>query len=238
MVVKRVIALTMVMCMNLLLLVSYSFAEPCRLPPVNTEKEILFSGFDWYIDYPTLMDTADKLGIEQNYFYSGPQLDNSLKLTPHWKIVKDFTSDGSERGCGARVHFYSNIPDVAGYPVRVLTFYMMWNPAFGRAQYNDPDALQMYMTHYEIIPSDTMSCYKDIKAKLMDLYGENPSVGYSVNEYACWVNAEGAFIGITYFDSTVDLYYMAPKAESRLCQTEKLIQEQELNGAQGDYSGL
>lgn len=235
----------LVLIFALLIATTPAFAAPCPLPPTNTDAEINFSGFDWYSDYSATIQTALAKGIDGKFDWVRDNFDDESCLTPHWATLYNSinTFAGSEVRCGGYLSFIYDIPDVAGYKINTLTLYMMWNPETGYTTiYQNPNAAQFYMAKYNLDVSDNEGCYKDLVSKLKILYGENPytdSYGaVAPTTYTVWVNNKGALVGVSYDKYVVNLVYMAPGAEERLCQVEKLVESQELENAKGDMTGL
>ncbi len=228
-----------------LLLVCPALAEPCPLPPANTDKEINFSGFEWYSDYSTTIQTALSKGIDGKFDWVRDNFNDESCLTPHWPTIYNSINDfaGSDVRCGGYLNFIYDIPDVAGYKIDSLELYMMWNPETGYASdYTSPNAVQFYMAKYTVDVTDNEACYNDLVDKLKSLYGENPQTdvygSIAPTTYTVWVNKEGAMVGVSYDKYTVHLVYMAPGAEDKLCQVEEKVKAQEIEGAKGDVTGL
>ncbi|MBR0367030.1 MAG: hypothetical protein IJH86_01390 [Clostridia bacterium] len=222
-----------------------AIASSCPLPNVNTDAEIIFSGFEWYADYSTTLQTATEKGITNQFDWSRDNFKDDGCLTPHWYTIYNSINSfaGSEERCGGYLNYISDIPNVAGYKIDSLKLYMMWNPDNGIvADYTQPDAVQFYMAKYEFDVSNTEDCYNDLVSKLKTLYGENPITDVygpiSPTTYTCWVNADKALIGVSYDKYGVNLVYMAPGAEERLLAVEDKVRQQEIEGAQNDMTGL
>ena len=216
-----------------------ALANSCPLPPVNTDADIQFSGFEWYVDYPTMMKMAEAKGIDT--LYSMDWFSDSSYNTPHWPIVYSSMPAFAEGDmkCGGSVVLV-DLPDVAGYTAQTLEMYFMWNPETGYTKdYQSPDAIQFYMARYEIQANDIKACYEDLVNKLKSLYGESPfeDTKYEVM-YSIWVNNQNALIGIGCFNSHVNLVYMAPNADEKLVAIEELVKGQEIDDAADDFSGL
>lgn len=238
---KKVISLSLALL--LLFPATFAFAAECPLPEANTNKEINFSGFEWYSDYSETLAAATAKGIinVRDYF------DEDSYLTPHWtsfywgKYGRD--DAGSEKNCGGYISSSSGIPNVAGYKVNNLYLYMMWNPTDGKVNdYKATGAAQFYMAEYSFEVTDKEACYNDLISKLKGLYGENPIEQVAGNSsktyYTTWVNNEGAMICLAYNENYVKLEYMAPGAEEKLCEVEECVRQQEIALAAGDISGL
>lgn len=221
------------------------YGESCPLPKTNTDKEILFSGFEWYTDYYNTIAAAKAKGIVNEWEWSRDSFDEDSCVTPHWHTIYNSINSfaGSEKGCGGYLTFLNDIPDVAGYKIDSLKLYMMWNPEKGRvSDYKETNAVQFYMASYEFDVNDKEACYNDLSNKLQMLYGENTEeYSYGIISsviYKCWVNNEGAMISLGYSEYGVDLLYMAPEAEEKLCMTEAKVKEQEISSAAGNMAGL
>ena len=237
---KKMIVLVLV-----LLFTTQAFASPCPLPPANTDAEINFSGFNWYSDYSTTISTALAKGIDGKFDWVRDQFDDESCLTPHWPTLYNSINNfaGSEVRCGGYLNFIYDIPDVAGYKINELKLYMMWNPEMGyTTDYQKPNAVQFYMAKYVLDVSDNEGCYNDLVEKLKTLYGDNP---YTDSEgstfpttYTVWINNNGAMVGVSYNKYVVNLVYMAPEAEEKLCQVEKMVEIEEIENAKGDMTGL
>ena len=98
------------------------------------------------------------------------------------------------------------------------------------------------MAKYELDVTDKENCYNDLVTKLKSLYGENPFTDVygqvSPTTYTVWVNNEGALVGVSYNEYVVNLVYMAPGAEERLCEVEEIVKAQEIESAKDNVSGL
>ena len=148
----------------------------------------------------------------------------------------------SEENCGGYVFFSSNLPKVAGYKIKELKMYFMWNPEnYPTLDFSKKDAVQFYMARYEFDVIDKKGCYDDLTNKLKSLYGNSPytsTYGLFRKPYVCWVNNEHALIGISYDDYEVTLVYCAPGSEEKLVQVEKMVRDGEVKNASDDLSGL
>ena len=220
-------------------------AEPCPLPEVNTDAEILFSGFDWYTDYNDTVTVANQKGMTNPW----KSFNDDMCTTPHWATVYNSINGfaGSETGCGGYITYRGEIPNVAGYKIDALHLYLMRDIANIAAEdYTQDGALQFYMAVYEFDVTDKEATYNDLLEKLKGLYGENPyldSYGLiSSTPYAVWVNEEKACIALSHDEYRVALVYMAPGAEEKLCQVEEAVKnhkiEQEKASAANDVTGL
>ena len=220
-----------------------AYAEPCPLPcSANTDAEILFKGFEWYTDYPTVKATAIAKGMSDSWYFDWFSEDTCT--TPHWKTLVNSIGSfaGSETGCGGSLQYYTDVPDVAGYKVDSLDLYFMWKLNGYKANYKDPNATQFYMAKYELDVDDTVACYRDLVEKLKTIYGNKPysdSYGWlDPTEYTLWVNGEEALVGVSYDSYKVYLVYMAPGAEQKLVEVENYKRKQQIERAKDDMTGL
>jgi len=237
--------LALVLSLLLVVAVTTAYAAPCPLPPANTDAEINFSGFEWYTDYATTIETATAKGIDGKFDWVRDQFNDESCLTPHWPTIYNSINSfaGSEVRCGGYLHFIYDIPDVAGYKIDSLSMYMMWNPDRGYTwNYQREGSTQFYMAKYELDVTDKENCYNDLVTKLKSLYGENPFTDVygqvSPTTYTVWINNEGALVGVSYNEYVVNLVYMAPGAEERLCEVEEIVKAQEIESAKDNVSGL
>lgn len=235
----------LVLILILLFTTASAFAAPVPLPPANTDAEINFSGFEWYTDYSATIETAMAKGIDGKFDWVRDHFDDESCQTPHWATIYNSINSaaGSEVRCGGYLNFIYDIPDVAGYKIDSLSLYMMWNPETGyTTDYQATDAVQFYMAKYDLDVTDKESCYNDLVDKLKSLYGNNPytDVYGSIDPtaYSVWVNDSGSLVGVSYNEYVVHLVYMAPGAEEKLCQVEKIVEAQEIESAKGDMTGL
>ena len=240
---KKLVAL--ILAMALFSVGSVSLASSCPLPEGNTTSEIKFSGFEWYTDYTTTLQTATDKGFVNLYDWSRDNFKSDSWVTPHWNIILNSIPSfaGSEKGCGGYLLYTANLPNVAGYKIDELSLYLMWDPLIGAVpDFKAQNAVQFYMAKYSFDVADKKGAYEDLVNKLKKLYGDQPYVDtYGWNNgtnYTVWVNDEHALIGISYDEYDVELVYMAPGAEEKLVQVEKRIMEQEIENAANDYSGL
>ena len=220
---------------------SNAFASPCPLPEANTETVINFDGIDWYSDYNETVGAASERGINALTRGIRDKFEKETKRTPHWKLLLQRIDVGSEKNCGGYLHYEDKIPDVAGYSVYSLDLYMMYNPEVGYTpDYTEQDAVQFYMALYELHVTDTKSCYDDLVHKLTKLYGDNPFIDKTKQDepYACWINQEGAMVGVCDWGFNVHLLYMAPGAEEKLKALEEKVRTQEIDKAKNDMTGL
>ena len=235
---KRII---MIMIILVLSIISSAYASPCPLPEANTETEIGFAGFDWYSDYNETIEAASNRGINALTAGIRDKFEKETKKTPHWKLLLQSIDVGSEKNCGGYLHYENQIPDVAGYSVYSLDLYMMYNPEVGYTpDYTEKDAVQFYMANYEFKVADTKSCYFDLVEKLKKIYGNNPFTDKTKQDepYACWINQEGAMVGVCDWGFSVHLLYMAPGAEEKLIAIETKVSKQEIEKAKDDMTGL
>ena len=232
---KRILALTILL---MLALTTCAFASPKPLPPANTDADIQFSGFEWYSDYNTTIDKIRDMGIDTSFFVE--ILAESTRETPHWSGLFDSGFSDSQPRCGVVMSFIIDVPDVAGYKVSSLTTYLMWNPDNGFTEnYKEDGKLQFYMAKYDFDVTDTQSCYDDLVKKLKSIYGNNPySDEYYSTHYTCWINNDKAMVGVSDSGTFVRLFYMAPNAEDKLSEIERIVAKQEIDNAAGDISGL
>ena len=210
-------------------------AKECPLPEPNTDVEINFDGFEWYCDYPTALSMAEEKGFK----YSVEGFRPGLSSAAHWTYIQDpgFYYSDCEKDCGGYLRC-SNMPQVAGYDIDHTMLYFLLNNSegYGLEDYAEDGALQFYMGVYHFDVSDQESCYNDLAEKLKGIYGENPSVEES---YMYWLNNDGAMVGLVDGGSYgVSLMYMAPGAEDKLCEVERIAVENEKSNAAGDTSGL
>lgn len=238
---KKLMALVLVVM--ILCLQGFALAERCKLPAVNTDVEIKFSGFEWYTDYKTTLNAATQKGFVNNYDWSRDNFEVDNYVTPHWKTILNSINSaaGSEQGCGGYLNYTSDIPNVAGYKVSGLKLYFIWNPEKGRAtDFTAPNACLFYMAKYEFDVSDKQAAYKDLVSKLMTIYGPNPYVGDDGcgTDYTLWVNSEQAAVGISVDEYSLVLIYYAPGAEDQLANIEELVKQQEIENAADDMTGL
>ena len=220
------------------LMISYAYADSCPLPVPNTNAEILFSGFDWYSDYAATLRAAKSKGMDTTWIMDTFET-NLGTYAMHWDNLYDIFSD-SEKDTGGSF-ILVDCPKVAGYDVLDLMLYCMYNPEIGYTKdYKATDAIQFYMAVYELNVTNYSEVYKDLVSKLKKLYGDNPleSDRGSGIEFSCWVNEDNALVGVCNNNYYIRLLYMAPGAEEKLCQVEKLIQQQEVQNAADDFSGL
>ncbi len=227
------------------LLSSGAHADGKPMPAVNTDTEINFSGFEWYTDYKTTVETAKKKGIINKFGWSRDNFDKGKLLTPHWSTLLNSLNwaANSEENCGGYLFYSSDLPKVAGYNIDELKLYFMWNPEVGPVDdYTKQDAVQFYMARYEFDVMDKDSCFNDLTQKLKSLYGETPYSGsYSLfgDPYLCWVNSDHALIGLCCpHYGNITLVYCAPGSEERLVQVEALVLRKEIEVAVDDMSGL
>lgn len=221
-----------------------AYAEPCPLPcPANTHADIKFQSYEWYADYPTTLATAKSRGLSDEWFMDW--FYDDMCTTPHWRILLNSikTFAGSETRCGGNISFSSDIPNVAGYRVKDLELYFMWNEETGYTKdYKKPGAVQFYMAMLELDIDDNDACYNDLVTKLMSLYGSKPysdTYGWvDPTRYTVWVNDEGAMVGVSCDAYTTTLVYMAPGAEEKLVNIENLNKKQDIDNAKGDMTGL
>ncbi len=241
---KKTISLILVFCALMSLGIN-AFAESCPLPNKNTDAEIKFNDFEWYADYNTTRNSATAAGYVGQYDWSIDSFEVDSCVTPHWATVYNSVNSfaGSETGCGGSTHFFSDLPNVAGYRLSDVELYYMWNPATGRvADYKAKDAVQFYMAKYSFDVTDKEAAYKDLCSKLKGIYGDNPqedTYGWiSPTTYTVWVNGDGACIALGYDEFSIDLVYMAPGAEEKLCKVEEIVKAGEISAASGNVSGL
>lgn len=236
---KRFLAMLLLVIM--IWISSVGYAKECPLPPVNTDAEIQFSGFEWYSDYNGTMNALKKKGIDPKLGVETFGNDSLPFYAAHWEALYNLLPD-SDKGTGGIMTYAYKIPKVAGYEPSELTLYCMYNPKAGYVDdYESAGAIQFYMAVYEIRPNDPEACYKDLVAKLKKLYGDEPYKGkfgftYPI-EYYCWVNNELGMVGVS-DGSSVRLMYMAPGAEEKLLQVEELAKKIENENAAGDFTGL
>lgn len=82
---KKLVAL--ILALALVCLQGLALAERCKLPAVNTDVEITFSGFEWYTDYKTTLNAATNKGFVNKYDWSRDNFDLDKYVTPHWKTI-------------------------------------------------------------------------------------------------------------------------------------------------------
>lgn len=238
---KRLTALALVIV--LLCLQGIALASKCPYPVINSTADISFSGFEWYTDYKTTLNTASKKGFINKYDWSRDNFDLDKYVTPHWQtILNSINSNaGSEEGCGGYLNYTSDLPKVAGYKVSNLKLYFYWNPLKGpTTNFAATNACYFYMAKYEFDVSDNQTAYADLVSKLKKIYGDDPYV----DEYGCgtnytlWVNSDEASVGISVDEYSLCLEYCAPGAEDRLAEIEAIVKKKEIDDAADDLSGL
>ena len=240
---KKIIAC--ILLVVLLAQFSIAYADSCPLPKKNTDKEILFSGFEWYTDYKNTLAAASKKGFVNNYDWSRDNFDADKCVTPHWHTVYNSINSfaGSEAGCGGYLAYYSDVPNVAGYKIDEVKLYFMWNPEGTQfSDYKASEAVRFYMAKYEFDVTDKRACYDDLLKKLKGLYGENPETStygwVDPTTYTVWVNGDNALMALSVNEYVVTLVYLAPGAEEMLCQTESVVRKNEIAQVKDDTSGL
>ena len=214
-------------------------ASPCPLPDAITDADINFSSFDWYSDYPTVIELADKMnwGKYSDWFSRGGC------TTPHWTIFKEAANcfAGSESNCGGNLLYYK-IPKVAGYDDVTAHLYFIFQPGVGNYDnYNTSGAMRFYLGEYEFSPADLDACYEDLVLKLADIYGDTAYIGEDKSisyVYTYWVNNNDSVVGICKKSTGVVISYSAPHSEENLEQIEQWIAKTEIENAAGDSSGL
>ncbi|MDO5445829.1 MAG: hypothetical protein Q4F31_09455 [Eubacteriales bacterium] len=238
--------ISFILCLSLILsIIICAYGEGCPLPAENCNADIKFSGFEWYTDYQETVTVATNKGITNSFDWSRDNFEADSCVTPHWTTIYNSINSfaGSETGCGGYLSYSSDIPNVAGYKIDDLNLYFMWNLEKGITEdYTQKDALQFYMAKYTFDVTDKEACYNDLLGKLKSLYGENPSTDtygwLSETVYTCWVNPEGAMVALSWSEYDVTLIYMAPGAEEKLCEVEKMVTAKEITDAAGDLTGL
>ena len=239
---KKVVTAFMIVISIGLLFVSSSLSEPQSLPAPNTNAEILFNDFDWYADYPTTKAHAESLGWYSgwDFFY------DDLCVTPHWTYLESKVNNGSELKCGGSFPSVNNLPQVAGYPLKDINYYFMWDINSGMYEnyvdkaYRTNGSTQLYMAVYSFDVADYDACYQDLVKKLKKKYGDNPYQSESniSNPYTYWVNHEGAMVGVSIYGKNVMVVYSAPGAEEKLCAVEEAVKKKQIDDAGDDMSGL
>lgn len=229
-----------------------AIAEPCPLPSANTDKEILFDGFEWYADYPTVKAAAKAMGMYsdhdiEHFGKEDPVIVHEYCTTPHWITLFNHVSAhsvaGCEMGCGGYIYYDSCIPEVKGYKDLAgrgksykadnLKLYFMWDLDNYKGDYKDPGAARFYMAKYELeVLSDgedhSVADFDGVENCYKDLARKLRSrygdESYDDGFVSCyWVNHEGAFVGASNITYSVNLVYMAPGAEERLVEVEEYI---------------
>ena len=233
---KKLLALVLTM---LFVIASSAHAAPCPIPEALTDVDISFSSFEWYSDYPTVIELADEMnwGKYSDWFSRGGC------TTPHWTIFKEAANcfAGSESNCGGSLLFYK-VPKVAGYEDVTAHLYFIFRPGLGNYEnYNAPGAMCLYLGEYEFSPADLDACYDDLVQKLANIYGDTAYVGEDKSlsyNYTYWVNNDDAVVGICKKSTGVVISYSAPHSEENLEQIEQWIAKTEIENAAGDSSGL
>ncbi len=238
---KKLVAL--ILAIALLCLQGLALAERCKLPAVNTDVEITFSGFEWYTDYKTTLNAATKKGFVNKYDWSRDNFELDKYVTPHWKtILNSINSNaGSEEGCGGYLSYSYDLPKVAGYKVDSLKLYFYWNPDKGpTTNFSAKDACYFYMASYKFDVTDNQAAYADLVKKLKSIYGDDPYVGDNGcgTDYTVWVNGDQAAVGISVDEYSLNLMYYAPGAEDKLAEVEAIVKKKEIDDAADDKTGL
>ena len=230
---KMIVAL---MCAACVLLSGMTVtAKECPLPEPNTDVEINFDGFDWYCDYSEAKAFAEEKGIK----YITDSFKPDMRMTAHWTFIQDpgnYYSD-CEKDCGGYL-YCGEAPQVAGYDLdHTALHFMLSDPNEHELEdYAEDGAVEFYMGVYFFDASDPEYCYNDLAEKLKGIYGENPTID---EKYMYWLNKDGAMVGLVNGGVYgVSLMYMAPGAEEKLCEVERLVAENEKLNAEGNTSGL
>ena len=204
----------------LLLPSSVAFAKEVPLPDPNTEAEITIKGFAWYADY---VDTYKALKKTALFFFTSTSFNEYTSYPPHWSIITNpnYLQD-SVAGAGGML-WAANGKKICGYTTSGLGLYFILDAEnFSLSEYEKEGAVQLYLCEYQITAPDIDKgkCFDEISEKMKNDYGDNPEVG---EDFMYWVNPEGAVAGIRRDDRGVHVTFMAPGAEEKLCEAERII---------------
>lgn len=236
----RKLATLCVLIINMFILITNVHAEFFPLPEPNTDVEITFSDFTWYMDYPTIRREAK----ERGFTYGAASFSPVLSYSPHWTVVST-TIFNAEKRCGGNLGFYTGLPKVAGYNVESINFYFLWNISsdlyenYVDGRYKDNDSALFYMGVYKIDAVDRKAAFDDLIEKMKNIYGDSPYERDIGGNYSCayWVNTQNGVVGIMNGIS-LEIVYMAPGGEERLAAVADAVAQKEVTEAQEDMSGL
>ncbi len=229
-----------ILIINMFILITDVQAEYYPLPEPNTDVEITFSDFTWYMDYPSILSETK----ERGFTYGATSFSPMLSYSPHWTVVST-TIFNAEKRCGGNLGFYIGLPKVAGYNVEAINFYFLWNISsdlyenYVDGRYKDNDSALFYMGVYKIDAVDRKAAFDDLVAKMKNIYGDSPYERDIGSNYSCayWVNTQNAVVGIMNGIS-LEITYIAPGGEERLAAVADAVAQKEVNDAQEDVSGL
>ena len=229
-----------ILIITMFILFTDAQADSFPLPEPNTDVEITFSDFSWYMDYPAIRREIK----ERGFTYGATNFSPESSYSPHWTVVST-TIFNAEKRCGGNLGFYTSLPKVAGYNVESINFYFLWNidsdlyENYTDGRYKENDSALFYIGVYKIDAVDRNAAFKDLVAKMKKLYGDSPYERDIGNNYSCayWVNTQNAVVGIMNGIS-LEITYMAPGGEERLAAVADAVAQKEVNDAQEDLSGL
>lgn len=254
---KRFIVLLCVLCL-LFSFMPFAFADYCPLPETNSEATITFNGLPWYTDYYKTLENVAALGYKCKPGGGFPMEDLCFSTEyirfPHWiNFVAPNYAGGGMYGTGAKFDFSPDtsiepFPTVAGHDISHLELYFLWNPDIGPVEEaKAEEAIQFYAACYSFAAvnyDEFPGIFEDLYTKLCGLYGAQPDkpfndkYGRHATDYAVWVDKDQASVILINDTHYVQLVYMAPECEEKLCIVEDLIASSVKDSDPANVSGL
>lgn len=224
--IKRILAALLTLVFMLSGFAAYAKEVP--LPEANTDAEVLLPGFDWYCDYEALIKAAEANGLPTDPGSRVNMVGSGASISPHWDIYRNDSAylSASEKDCGGSILFNNIDFELFGHSADQCMMHIYVEPGFEIDRYRESGAARLYLAEFWIHAGDSSEVYDDLLNKLKALYGENPMVDETG---ACWINEEGAMVGLTEkivvgspSYNHVRLTMMAPGAEERLNEVVKM----------------